>query len=137
MLPHGRLVAFLVTLTVSAAWLVLPVYSGGSVTTRPGGQKVVTEGLRTGLVQVNGPWVILLLALPACVTLLPLFFPRLRVSAAIALLTFSLLGAASVGLFYIPSAVLLLLPERTGLGRDPGGLSLPATAGDKDEHSKC
>ena len=95
MLSHARLIGFLATLTVSLLLLVAPVYSGSET-----------------LIQVNGTRVVLVLAVPVLIAIAPLAFRRLKIPAAIAMFAFSVIGGFSIGLFYIPSTVLLFWPER-------------------------
>lgn len=84
-------VSFSLAVAASIAWLVVPAYSPGGAT----------------LLEVNGPWVLLLLAFPVLIALLPLVFPKqaIRIIAAIILGGFAFLGGFSIGLFYFPSVV--------------------------------
>ncbi len=84
-----------VTTAVSLLLLIVPVYSSG----------------RT-LVKVNGPRVFGILAIPIVIALVPLVFPRLKISAAIVMLVFTLIAGFSIGFFYLPAAMLLAWPER-------------------------
>lgn len=68
MLPHGRLIGFLVTAFVSILLLVLPVYSNGQT-----------------LFNVNGSFVFGVLAIPVVIALTSLAFCRLKIAAAIAM----------------------------------------------------
>jgi hypothetical protein len=95
MLPYGRLVSVVTTAVVSLLLLIVPVYSSG----------------RT-LLEVNGPLVLGILAIPIVIALGPLVFPRLKIPAAIAMLVFALIGGFSIGFFYLPAATLLAWPER-------------------------
>ena len=65
---------------------------------------------RTTLLQKEGLWVLIPLSFPVVVTLLPLVFPKqaVRIGASIIIWLFAILGGFSIGLFYIPSAVVLL-----------------------------
>jgi uncharacterized membrane protein YjjP (DUF1212 family) len=94
MLPHGRLIGFLVTALVSTLLLILPVYSDGQ-----------------SLFSVNGNIVFGVLAIPVVIALTSLTFRPLRTTAAIAMSVFVMIAGFSIGLFYLPSAVLLLWPE--------------------------
>jgi hypothetical protein len=95
MLPHGRRIGFLITAVVSILLLFLPVYNDGQT-----------------LLIVNGNRVFGVLAIPVLIALAALAFDRLKIPAAIALLAFVMFAGFSVGLFYLPSAVLLNWPER-------------------------
>jgi hypothetical protein len=65
----------------------------------------------TTLLQKEGLWVLIPLSFPVLVTLLPLVFPKraVRIGASIIIWAFAILGGFSIGLFYIPSAVVVLL----------------------------
>ena len=82
--------------------LVWPVYSGfdgnGNLTTR------------ATLLQVNGPWVILLVIFPVLVALLPLIFRNqmTRIIATILIGGFAIISGFSIGLMYLPAAVMML-----------------------------
>ena len=89
--------AFAVALLCSLILLVLPAYSG--------------QTGRATLLQVNGPRVLLPLAIPPSITLLPLLLRghSVRIGATIALGLFCLISGFSIGMFYVPSALLLIL----------------------------
>jgi hypothetical protein len=93
--------------------LRLPAYATATNTTTAGGPEVRTTGHAT-LVEANGPRVYLILAVPVLVSLLAaLPWPAgLRrpvvVGAALLSSAFVVLGMASVGLFFLPSAVGLI-----------------------------
>ncbi len=95
MRPSGRLLSFAITVVVSVLLVIAPVYSSG----------------RT-LVEINGPRVFGVLGIPVVIALGPLAFRQLRFPAAVAMGAFALLAGFSIGLFYLPSAVLLAWPER-------------------------
>jgi uncharacterized membrane protein YjjP (DUF1212 family) len=95
MLPYGRLIGFLVTAVVSTLLLILPVYNNGKT-----------------LLNVNGNIVLGVLAIPVVIALSSLVFDRLKITAAIAMSAFVMIAGFSIGLFYLPSAVLLIWPER-------------------------
>ena len=95
MLTHGRLIGLAITAVVSLLLLTVPVYSSGQT-----------------LVKVNGPHVFGILAIPIVIALGPLVFPRLKIPAAIAMSLFALISGFSIGLFYLPGAMVLFWPER-------------------------
>lgn len=94
-LPHGKLISFGVTVAVSLLFLIAPVYSSGHT-----------------LVEINGPRVFGILAVPVLIALGPVACRWLTIPAALAMLAFSLIAGFSIGLFYLPIAVLLVWPER-------------------------
>ena len=110
--PRGRrwfLALLLGTAAVSAALLLLPLSAEQST-----GRAARSRTLLAG----EGPAVILPLAVPVLVCAVPVLAPaRRRRAAALASAAFlaagALLSVASVGLFYVPSAVLLAV----GAGR--------------------
>ena len=93
--------------------LWLPTYGWERSTPVAGGAEVRTTG-RTTLTAVNGPRVYLILAIPVvAAALAALSWPaRFRQPAAIAAAVvtgaFAALGMASVGMFFLPSAVGLI-----------------------------
>jgi hypothetical protein len=80
---------------VSGALLVAPVYSSGQT-----------------LAQVNEPSALVIIAIPVAIALSALVVRRLKTPAAVAMCLFVILSGFSIGLFYLPSAVLLALPEQ-------------------------
>lgn len=109
-IPHVRLVAFLLTLAVSCALFLVPIYSGVMTSTDAGGH-IHRTYVSTRFTEVNGVrGVIWLIALPVA-SAIPLFFKRAKTPVAAAILVFDLL-AFTIGLFYLPSAILLFWPER-------------------------
>jgi len=99
---------------VYGALLALPIYDEIRETRSSTGLRSVHTG-HTTLLDVNGPRVYLILAVPvaaALLTLLP-WPPRLqRLSTLLGALlasAFVLLGLASVGLFFLPSAAALVV----------------------------
>ena len=63
--------------------------------------------------QVNGPHIVFVLSIPILLALSPLAFRKHRRAALLAAgaltLCFCILGALSVGIFYLPAALLLLI----------------------------
>jgi hypothetical protein len=94
-------------LTVAASMLLafLPVYSGA--TSDSNGTSTETSAT---LVQVNGPSVMVLLAIPIAISLLPLFargraWQPLSITAAILLGFAAFLGILSIGIFFVPAMI--------------------------------
>jgi hypothetical protein len=88
-------ISFGIALAVSSLLLVVPSYT--------------TEWGSATMLDVNGLSVLIPLAVPVLIALTPVVFPKrsLRALAAIALGGFCLIGGFSIGLFYIPSAVIM------------------------------
>lgn len=63
------------------------------------------------LLQVNGSWVILPVLFPVFLALLPLVIRKqaVRIAAAIFIGAFSFISGFTIGLFYVPAAIILLL----------------------------
>jgi len=89
--------SFSLAVASSALLLVVPVYAG--------------SGGHATLLQVNGSRVFIPLAIPVVVSLLPILSRRRGVSigAAIVLSAFCIVGGFSIGLFYVPSAVTMIV----------------------------
>jgi hypothetical protein len=90
----------------AAFLLVWPVYSGfnGVVTTH------------ATLLQVNGWRVILPVLFPVFLAFLPLVFRKqpLRIGAAVVMLAFGFISGFTIGLFYVPPAIAMLLAACVG-----------------------
>lgn len=112
-------IAFFWGLALVAAALLLPAYQGSTASSTG-----VTSQTSATLVAVNGPRVLVIVALPAVLALIAWWGLHRRCArgdrsgavmawAAIAVLAFlSLLAAASIGLFLLPTAVLLIAAAR-------------------------
>jgi hypothetical protein len=63
------------------------------------------------LLDVNGPRVLVALAIPALIAMAPVLVPRfwVRIVAGLALATIAVVGGFSIGLFYAPSTIMMLL----------------------------
>ncbi len=85
--------SFVLAVACSAMLYFVPFYSSGHT-----------------LIQVSGRMVLIALAVPVLASLAPVLFARfaVRVGSAAILGLFALLGGFSIGMFYIPSAVLLI-----------------------------
>lgn len=81
--------------------LVVPIYSGF----------VANRDVHATLAQVNGRWGIILALFPVLTALLPLVFPKqtIWIIATILIGGFTLIGAFSIGLLYLPAAITMLL----------------------------
>jgi hypothetical protein len=87
--------------------LVIPAYSGQVTASSANG--VVTVNKHATLLEVNGWWALIPLAIPVLIVLIPMIFPNrwVRVGAAVALACFVFITGLSIGLFYLPSLVTL------------------------------
>jgi hypothetical protein len=100
---RARLTAVAFALAMAAAIFLLgwPVYSG-------------FDGERTThatLLQINGGWAVVLVMSPVLAALVPLLFRRqaVRIVAAIVMGGFVFISGFSIGLFYLPAGILMLL----------------------------
>ena len=84
-------------------FLVVPVYLG------PNG------GSRT-LVEENGQWVIVLVMFPVAAAFLPVLFRKqaVRVIATVLLGGFVVIGSFTIGLLYLPAALVMFLASCSG-----------------------
>jgi hypothetical protein len=96
-------ISFGLAVAVSGLLLVLPSYSVWSSES--------PSVRHATLLQVNGPRVLIALAIPVLIALVPVVLPKfwVRIAAALVLATFAILGGFSIGLFYAPSAVTMFL----------------------------
>jgi hypothetical protein len=103
---------------VSLYLLFAPTY-GSSVSTYGPNSTASRSETRSyaTLLDVNGPQILFVLSLPVLLALSPLAFRKHRRAALLGagalMLCFSVLGALSVGTFYLPTALLLLLAGAT------------------------
>jgi hypothetical protein len=67
---------------------------------------------------VNGARAFVAVGLPILISSAPLFSYKARMPAGVAIVAFILIGGMSIGLFYTPSAVMLLWPQGRVTGRD-------------------
>lgn len=119
------LAGFGAALFASASMIVLPAYTTVSVSESSdpsGGVRPVVEETRQTLLEVNGPQVLVPLAVPVALAAVPLAFPRSRwrrviqATAATLVSTFVVITGFSIGMAYLPSAVLLFVAAALGTG---------------------
>jgi hypothetical protein len=93
-----------------AVW-TLPLYQVSE--TRTIGRSNLTRQYRVTALDTRARGVVVLMSvLPVVATLISLFVKRLRVPVGITLLLFVLVGAMSIGLCYLPAALMLLIPSK-------------------------
>ena len=102
-------VAFTLAITASLVLLLIPGYT--EVTQSSDGPEQVTTST---LLETVGPWIFMPLLIPVALTGLPLVFrgrsqSYVSVAAAIALAIFTVLGALSIGWFYLPATGVALI----------------------------
>lgn len=104
-----QIVALVLVLAAAAALLVLPMYE--SVTTGSDGSEV--DSTQT-LLEVNGPWLLVLLAIPVALAAMPLFaygriWAVLSIVSACLLWACVILGGLTIGVFFVPGALLAVI----------------------------
>jgi hypothetical protein len=99
-------IAFLLAVALGVFLLFAPSYTG--TTNQPGH----AQTFKRSLLEVNGPTALVAVDIPILLTAIPLFVPRLRLMAAAVLSVFAIVAGFSIGLFYVPCAILLWLPQR-------------------------
>lgn len=112
------LIAFSLALLASVASLVVPAYTGITRLQAPVNreasfppQNEPAQPLwHTTLTEGNGAGTYFLLAIPVAISGLPLLLRlrAVRIVSAVLITSWAVVGAASVGLFYIPSAVMMI-----------------------------
>jgi hypothetical protein len=113
------LISFFLAVLASVWGLVAPAYTGTTVretpvsresSSPPQAETPVHPAHRTTLAEVNGHGTYLLLAIPVIVAGMPLLFRSraVRILSAVLLMGWVVIGVASIGLFYIPSAVMMV-----------------------------
>lgn len=117
------LLSFLLAVLASVVSLVAPAYTGMTVreipvnrgsSTPPQTGTPVHPVQHATLAEVNGPATYFVLATPVAVAGLPLLFRSraVRILSAVLITGWVVIGAASIGLFYIPSAVMMVWSAR-------------------------
>jgi hypothetical protein len=106
----ATLISFLLALAASILFLVIPTYNGETRSTDAQGHTTVTRTQAT-LLEVNGRWTLLSLGVPVLIALIPVLIPKrgVRIGAAILLGVFAIIGGFSIGLFYVPSALTMIV----------------------------
>jgi hypothetical protein len=114
------LIAFSLAVLASVLSLVVPAYTGITRWQIPVNQEASSPPLQNEtpvhpashatLSDVNGPGTYFLLAIPVVISGLPLLLRlrAVRIVSAVLIAAWVVVGAASVGLFYIPSAVMMI-----------------------------
>ncbi len=122
--------SLILAVAASVLLLVVPTYRTNSESVDESGsgpaRRSITEGYATELA-VNGPRVLLVLAFPILIALVPLLVPLrgVRAGATLVLGGFCLVGKFSVGLFYLPSAVTMFLAARRAEPPPNGHSAIP------------
>ena len=95
--------AFVAALTGALLAAFAPTYT--SCSTDAGGTSC---GSATGL-SVNGSWILFVVSVPVVLALIPILVPRrgARIIAAVLLWACCVIAAASIGLFFVPAAILM------------------------------
>ena len=72
--------------------------------------------MRSALLQVNGAWAIIPVTFPVVIAFLPVLFRKqaVRIIATIIVWGFTLISGFSIGLFYLPAAILMLVAACVG-----------------------
>jgi hypothetical protein len=94
-------ISFVLAMVAAIFLLVWPVYRGV-------GSGGVTHAT---LIQVNGWWVIVPVMFPVLVAFVPVVVPKqaVRIVAAIVMGAFVFISGFSIGMFYLPAGILMLL----------------------------
>ena len=95
------------TFATSAVLMLAPIYSTASCESVDDGPEICTTG-REALIEHGGFGAVAVLAVPVVLAAAPVVFPRrfAAIPVAVVLSALTLLGAASIGLFFLPAAVL-------------------------------
>lgn len=99
-------VSFALAISAAIFLLVWPVYSGFNGS-RP---------IHATLLQVNGPYVLIPVMFPVLTALTALLLRKqwVRIVATILIGGFVVIGGFTIGLFYLPAAILMLLASCVG-----------------------
>jgi hypothetical protein len=113
------LISFSLAALASVLGLVAPAYTGiirwqapvnREASSPPQNETPVHPASHATLADVNGTGIYFLLAIPVAIAGLPLLFRSraVRILSAVLIAAWVVVGAASIGLFYIPSAVMMV-----------------------------
>jgi hypothetical protein len=108
-------ISFLLAVLASVLSLMLPMYKVQTNVERAGEASRVEVRYET-LSSVNGPMIRYILAIPVIIAGLPILlrFRAMRIISAVLLTGWVITGAASLGLFYLPSAIAMILAAWLG-----------------------
>ena len=111
----------LTALVTGVVLAFLPIYSTGACEAVAGGTETCTTGSES-LLQSEGLSVLAVLAVPVFVVAVAVVFPRrgVAVTSAVLLTVLTLLGAASLGLFYLPTTALAWVAVAASASRPRG-----------------
>jgi hypothetical protein len=112
------LISFLLAVLASVSGLVAPAYTGMTAREVPVNRESSSPSQtetpvhpvqHATLAEVNGPRSYFLFVIPVAFAALPLLFRSraIRMLSAVLITGWVVIGAASIGLFYIPSAVMM------------------------------
>ena len=95
------------TFATSAVLILAPIYATASCGSVDSGPEICTTG-RESLIEHEGIGAVGILAVPVVLAAVPVVFPRrfVAISVAVVLSALTLLGAASIGLFFLPATAL-------------------------------
>jgi hypothetical protein len=117
------LISFLLAILASVSSLVAPAYAGLTVReipvnrespSPPQTETPVHPVRHATLAEVNGPGTYFFLTIPVALACLPLLVRSraVRILSAVLITGWVVIGATSIGLFYIPSAVIMVWSAR-------------------------
>lgn len=108
---RATLVAFIFSLLAAGYLIVAPTYHGVATSSSPDAAPTITE-TRTTLIQENGWGVLLPVTTPVLICVAAWLLHRKRPArsiAAILITAFVVVAGFSIGLFYAPSAVAMII----------------------------
>lgn len=107
-----RITALLLAIAASAVVWYVPLYSGHMSGTNAAGERIERDE-HASMPEINGyTRMLIYVSLPVGLCLATLAVPRLKVISASVLLALAILGSMTIGLFYLPAAGVLFIPER-------------------------
>ena len=103
-------ISLFLALAASCLLLVMPTYRGDSHSDDAQGHTTVTRTQAT-LLQVNGRSAVISLGVPVLIALIPVLIAKrgVRIGAAVLLCVFAILSGFTDGLFYVPSALTMIV----------------------------
>ena len=103
-------ISFLLAVLASVLSFTLPLYRGQAGLQRSG-EPITVQVWHATLSSVNGPSIYYILAIPVIIAGVPILlrYRTARIISAVLLTGYLVIGAASIGVFYLPSAIMMLL----------------------------
>jgi hypothetical protein len=105
---RSAVVAFLLAVIGALVSAFAPTGHVMGSSASPGGMSV-TRSYNVSMFQINGAWILAVVSVPVLVALIPILVPHraARIVSAVLLWTGCVVGMWSVGMFFVPAAIVM------------------------------